>query len=162
MQHFDFRDGDPGMGCLGSIQSQGARVGPASNYEPLLTRCLTKLRPAQQPRREYGSCIRKGLLSFWRYPGGLAGVEIPLSGRIVALADVYDALTTKRIYKPAFSHEKAAEMIRDGRALHFDPDIVDAFEVNQERFAAILDEFAHRDGQEIQAIAERQAALVLS
>ena len=89
-------------------------------------------------------------------------MEIPLSGRIVALADVYDALTTKRIYKPAFSHEKAAEMIRDGRALHFDPDIVDAFEVNQERFAAILDEFAHRDGQEIQAIAERQAALVLS
>ena len=95
------------------------------------------------------------------YPNGLAGENIPLCARIVALADVYDALTTKRVYKPAFSHDMAAGIIREGRGRHFDPDIVDAFEANQERFVAILDELAQRDEQEAQAIAERQAALVL-
>jgi len=95
------------------------------------------------------------------YPNGLAGEEIPLCGRIVALADVYDALTTKRVYKPAFSHEKAAAIIREGRSRHFDPDIVDAFEANEARFIAIWNELAEREEQEAQAIAERQAALVL-
>ncbi|MGO9111476.1 MAG: HD domain-containing phosphohydrolase [Thermoguttaceae bacterium] len=95
------------------------------------------------------------------YPNGLAGEEIPLCGRIVALADVYDALTTKRVYKPAFSHEKAAAIIREGRSRHFDPDIVDAFEANEARFVAIWNELAEREEQEAQAIAQRQAALVL-
>ncbi|PQO39712.1 response regulator [Bremerella cremea] len=61
------------------------------------------------------------------YPYGLAGEEIPLCGRIVAVADVYDALTTARVYKEAFSHEKARSIIREGAGKHFDPDIVDAF-----------------------------------
>ena len=61
------------------------------------------------------------------YPAGLCGEEIPLSGRITALADVYDALTTKRVYKDTFSHEKAKSIILEGRGSHFDPDIVDAF-----------------------------------
>ena len=61
------------------------------------------------------------------YPHGLKGEEIPLCGRIVAVADVYDALTTARVYKEAFSHEKAREIIREGSGSHFDPDIVDAF-----------------------------------
>jgi putative two-component system response regulator len=95
------------------------------------------------------------------YPDGLAGEDIPLCSRIVALADVYDALTTKRVYKPAFSHEKAAAIIREGRGSHFDPDIVDAFEAIQERFVAIWHELAQREEQETQVIAERQAALVL-
>lgn len=61
------------------------------------------------------------------YPAGLSGDEIPLAGRLMAIADVYDALITKRVYKPAFTHEKALEIIKEGRGSHFDPDIVDAF-----------------------------------
>jgi putative two-component system response regulator len=61
------------------------------------------------------------------YPQGLAGDDIPVSGRLMALADVYDALTSKRVYKAAFTHEKAAEIIREERGKHFDPEIVDAF-----------------------------------
>lgn len=61
------------------------------------------------------------------YPHGLAGDAIPLSARIMAVADVYDALTCKRPYKAPFPHEQAVEIIRQGRGTHFDADIVDAF-----------------------------------
>ena len=61
------------------------------------------------------------------YPEGLAGQQIPLAARIVALADVYDALMSKRVYKPAFMPEVAKQMIIDERGEHFDPAIVDAF-----------------------------------
>jgi len=61
------------------------------------------------------------------YPHGLSGEAIPLSGRIIALVDVYDALTSKRVYKEAFTHLKSREIIVDGRGKHFDPIIVDAF-----------------------------------
>lgn len=61
------------------------------------------------------------------YPYGLKGEEIPLSGRILALGDVYDALTSKRCYKEAFSQEKTRAIILEGRGTHFDPDIVDVF-----------------------------------
>lgn len=61
------------------------------------------------------------------YPNGLAGEAIPLSGRLMALADVYDALRSPRVYKPGFSHEKAMSIIVDGKGAHFDPDIVEAF-----------------------------------
>ena len=71
------------------------------------------------------------------YPFGLAGEMIPLSARIVALADVYDALTTRRVYKPAVSHDKAAEVIRDGSGTHFDPKVIDAFLAVQDRFRAV-------------------------
>ncbi|AFA48536.1 response regulator [Acetobacterium woodii] len=67
------------------------------------------------------------------YPDGLAGDEIPIAGRVMAIADVYDALISKRIYKPSFTHKKAVEIINEGRGLHFDPIMVDAFgEVNEE------------------------------
>lgn len=75
------------------------------------------------------------------YPRGLSGETIPLSARLMALADVYDALISKRVYKPAFSHEKARTIILEGRGLHFDPAVVDAFlEVESEvcRIAARL------------------------
>jgi putative two-component system response regulator len=62
------------------------------------------------------------------YPSGLVGHQIPLCGRLVAVADVYDALTSKRIYKEAMSHERAMEIVKHGRGTHFDPDVVDAFE----------------------------------
>lgn len=61
------------------------------------------------------------------YPFGLSGEEIPLAARIVALADVYDALTTRRIYKDAISHEEASSIIVAAKGKHFDPDVVDAF-----------------------------------
>jgi putative two-component system response regulator len=61
------------------------------------------------------------------YPQGLKAEEIPLSGRLMALADVYDALISKRVYKPPMPHEKAVEIISEGKGKHFDPDVVDAF-----------------------------------
>jgi putative two-component system response regulator len=61
------------------------------------------------------------------YPRGLRGEDIPFSGRLMALADVYDALISKRVYKPPQPHEKAVAIIRAGRGVHFDPDLVDAF-----------------------------------
>ncbi|HOV91087.1 MAG TPA: two-component system response regulator [Syntrophorhabdaceae bacterium] len=61
------------------------------------------------------------------YPEGLAGDDIPISARLMAVADVYDALISKRIYKPAFPHEQAVEIIKSGYGIHFDPDVVDAF-----------------------------------
>jgi putative two-component system response regulator len=71
------------------------------------------------------------------YPRGLAGEEIPLCGRIVSVADVYDALTTKRVYKPAFSHEQARNIILNGSGSDFDPDVVDAFLAREHEFTAI-------------------------
>jgi putative two-component system response regulator len=61
------------------------------------------------------------------YPLGLVGEQIPLCGRIVAVADVYDALTSRRVYKGASSHEAAREIIIKERGSHFDPEVVDAF-----------------------------------
>lgn len=71
------------------------------------------------------------------YPFGIAGTEIPLSARIVALADFYDAVTSKRVYKDAMTHEEASELIRKLHGSHFDPDIADAFFDNEAEFNAI-------------------------
>ena len=76
------------------------------------------------------------------YPQGLKAQEIPLSGRLMAVADVYDALISKRVYKEGFTHEKAAEMILEMRGTKFDPLIVDAFEAELENFQRIADEFS--------------------
>ncbi|RMF41672.1 MAG: response regulator [Planctomycetota bacterium] len=71
------------------------------------------------------------------YPHGLRGTEIPLCGRIVALADVYDALTTKRVYKDAMPHQQARKIIVESRGTHFDPDIVDAFLRQEDAFQEV-------------------------
>jgi len=71
------------------------------------------------------------------YPQGLKGEDIPLGGRLMALADVYDALVTKRVYKDAMTHEEACQIILDGRGSHFDPDMVDAFEQSRHEFMKI-------------------------
>jgi response regulator RpfG family c-di-GMP phosphodiesterase len=76
------------------------------------------------------------------YPKGLAGDAIPISARLMALADVYDALISRRVYKPPFSHEKAVSIIREGRGTHFDPDVTDAFLSIQESFRQIAQQFA--------------------
>jgi putative two-component system response regulator len=71
------------------------------------------------------------------YPNGLAGEEIPLVARILALGDVYDALTSKRCYKEAFSHEKSRDIIIADSGTHFDPDVVGAFLEAEEEFRRI-------------------------
>lgn len=96
------------------------------------------------------------------YPDGLVGESIPLCGRIVALADVYDALTTKRVYKPAFSHETAREIIVQEMVTHFDPSVVEAFFHNEDLFVAIRDQYAAREEKEAAAMAETQEAFALS
>lgn len=73
------------------------------------------------------------------YPQGLRGESIPLSARIMALADVYDALRSKRVYKEAFSHEKSAGIIREGWGSHFDPVLTDLFLRHQEEFRAMYE-----------------------
>lgn len=68
------------------------------------------------------------------YPEGLKGDDIPISGRLMAVGDVYDALICRRVYKEGMPHEKAVGIIVEGSGSHFDPDMVDAF-------AEISDEF---------------------
>jgi len=75
------------------------------------------------------------------YPDHLAGEQIPLSARLMAVADVYDALISRRVYKPAFTHRQALDVMRKGRGTHFDPDVLDAFFEIEDQFAAIAGEF---------------------
>lgn len=79
------------------------------------------------------------------YPQGLRGNETPMAGRLMALADVYDALISKRRYKPAFSHKVAVSIITKGREKHFDPNVVDAFLERQDDFQKIARQFADAD-----------------
>ena len=81
------------------------------------------------------------------YPQGLAGEAIPLSARLMAVADVYDALISRRVYKNSVPHEQAVAIIQEGRGVHFDPDITDAFVELQESFRAIAARFADSDDE---------------
>jgi putative two-component system response regulator len=78
------------------------------------------------------------------YPSGLAGDAIPVSGRIVAVADVYDALTSKRVYKDAFPHELARSVLVRDRGTHFDPAVVDAFHACENALIAAAQDHAER------------------
>ena len=75
------------------------------------------------------------------YPDGLSADDIPISARLMAVADVFDALISQRVYKAGFSHEKAREIIAEGRAKHFDPDITDEFLNGFCDFVAIADSY---------------------
>ena len=79
------------------------------------------------------------------YPQGLAGDAIPISARLMAVADVYDALISRRVYKPGMSHEEAVDIIRQGGGWHFDPDVCDAFLSAAEQFKAIAERFSDSD-----------------
>ncbi len=79
------------------------------------------------------------------YPQGLAGDAIPIPARLMALADVYDALISRRVYKTGMSHEQAAAIIVEGRGKHFDPDVVDAFLSLGEAFQDIARRYADSD-----------------
>jgi HD-GYP domain-containing protein (c-di-GMP phosphodiesterase class II) len=75
------------------------------------------------------------------YPVGLSGAEIPLAARVVAVADVYDALRTRRVYKEALPHDECVRIIREDAGTHFDPDLVDVFLSIQQQFREISERF---------------------
>lgn len=75
------------------------------------------------------------------YPVGLKGEEIPIFSRIVAVADVFDALTSQRPYKQAWTLEAAADFLRDGSGTHFDPACVDAFLLVWDEAMAVRERF---------------------
>ncbi|HXP97782.1 MAG TPA: two-component system response regulator [Telmatospirillum sp.] len=79
------------------------------------------------------------------YPEGIEGDHIPVSARLMAVADVYDALISRRVYKDGMPHEKAVGVIREGRGSHFDPDIVDAFLALETEFLAIAARYSDGD-----------------
>ncbi|NHQ94046.1 response regulator [Janthinobacterium lividum] len=79
------------------------------------------------------------------YPEGLAGDDIPISARLMAVADVYDALISRRVYKEGMPHEKAVAIMIDGRGKHFDPDILDAFLALQDQFRGVAARFQDSD-----------------
>jgi HD-GYP domain-containing protein (c-di-GMP phosphodiesterase class II) len=97
---------------------------------------------------EFLACAKEIALSHhekWDgsgYPAGLAGNSIPISARLMAVADVYDALTSRRVYKDAMGHDEAIAIIMEGRAKHFDPDVVDAFAAITGEFRDIADRYA--------------------
>lgn len=107
----------------------------------------------------YGGAVRQSFLQFGKemayshhehwdgggYPEGLRGEAIPLSGRIMAIADVYDALICRRRYKPSFTHEEAVALIEQGGGSHFDPLLTEVFLERQEVFRRIAREFPDRD-----------------
>jgi len=81
------------------------------------------------------------------YPEGLSGEDIPLPARLMAIADVYDALISKRVYKPAFSHEKAIDIITEGKGSHFEPLLVDCFLNIVDDFNQVAQDFADKEDE---------------
>ncbi len=91
----------------------------------------------------FGIEIAEGHHERWDgggYPRGLAGEEIPLVARIVALADVYDALRSRRVYKEGMGHAEARKIIVEGKGLHFDPQMVEAFLSSEDQFQKIREQ----------------------
>ena len=80
------------------------------------------------------------------YPDGLAGECIPISARLMALADVFDALISVRVYKPAMTYEEAQDIILQGRGTHFDPEVTDAFLATFDQFCEVATRFGEAEG----------------
>jgi putative two-component system response regulator len=94
------------------------------------------------------------------YPQGLAGEAIPLPARLMAVVDVYDSLTRRRIHTAARSHEAALDVMIEGREVHFDPDLLDAFLQAMDRIRAVADRFPDTDAdlaRIVQGVRERKA-----
>ncbi len=117
-----------------SVQRGQAQIG---EIDPATLRALDFLEISKQ--------IAGGHHEKWNgsgYPLGLSGDSIPLPARLMAIADVFDALMSKRHYKKAFSFEDTVQLIVDGRSQHFDPDIVDAFLMIKNKFLDIANQYA--------------------
>ena len=120
----------------------------ADEFEVMKIHTVLGAQTLEAVRNEYpknafiniGIAIAKSHHERWDgggYPNGISGEDIPLSARIMALADVYDALRSTRCYKPAFAHEKTTAIIHEGSGLHFDPSVVEAFEELEEKFKEV-------------------------
>jgi len=99
----------------------------------------------EMPFLKYAKEIAYGHQEKWDgsgYPEGLSGDDIPISARLMAVADVYDALISRRVYKEGMPHEKAVQIITESKSTHFDPDVVDAFLELQEEFKTIAGRYA--------------------
>ncbi len=94
------------------------------------------------------------------YPEGLAGEAIPLSARLMAVADVYDALVSRRVYKTAMTHDQAAEIMVAARGKHFDPDVTDAFVALKEAFQVIAQRLGDQDEQLAELEARKKLAAI--
>lgn len=95
------------------------------------------------------------------YPQGLAGDAIPIAARLMAVADVYDALICRRVYKEPMSHEAAVKIMLGGRGTHFDPDMLDAFIAIQAEFIAIAQRFIDSDADlEKKMLSKKQAPVL--
>ena len=97
------------------------------------------------PFLQYAKEIAYGHHEKWDgsgYPQGLSGEDIPISARLMAVADVYDALISRRVYKEGMPHEQAVQIILDGKGTHFDPHIIEAFVVLHETFKEIASTFS--------------------
>ena len=96
----------------------------------------------------FAKCIALSHQEKWDgsgYPQGLSGDDIPIAARLMAVADVYDALISRRIYKSSMPHEQAVQIMIEGRNNHFDPDMLDAFLSIQEEFKTIAKQFSDTD-----------------
>ena len=80
------------------------------------------------------------------YPTGISGTDIPLSARVMAVADVFDALVSERVYKPAYPIEKAIDIIKNDAGTHFDPEVVEAFLQAEEQIRKVEEEFRTKKG----------------
>ncbi|MFH0995883.1 MAG: HD domain-containing phosphohydrolase [Pseudomonadota bacterium] len=120
----------------------------AEEFEVMKTHAMIGANTLQAARKKYpknafinmGIAIARSHHEKWDgsgYPDGLVGEDIPLSARIMAVSDVYDALRSKRPYKPAFTHEKSCEIIMEGAGRHFDPAVIHAFTAVEAEFADI-------------------------
>jgi HD-GYP domain-containing protein (c-di-GMP phosphodiesterase class II) len=141
------------VGIPDSILLKPGRLDPAE-FEIMKTHATLGYEAIEKAERQLGisvdflACAKEIALNHhekWDgsgYPAGLAGTKIPVSARLMAVADVYDALTTRRVYKEAMSHEEAITIILDGRGRHFDPTVVDAFAEMTEQFREIAIRYA--------------------
>ena len=135
------------VGISDNILLKPGKLTPAE-FEIMKTHTIIGADTLQTARSKYplnvfinmGMAIARSHHERWDgsgYPDGLAGEEIPLTARIMAIADVYDALRSKRPYKPAFTHEKSCQIIWEGSGRHFDPALIAAFTLVEPAFANI-------------------------
>ena len=94
------------------------------------------------------------------YPQGLCGEQIPVSARLMALADVYDALISERDYAPTYGHQEAINIVRESKGTHFDPDIVDAFLAVTDQFDAIAKRYREPSLESINADVIRETSAI--
>lgn len=137
------------IGKIGIPDSILLKPGPLTpaEWEVMKTHAMIGAKILDSPSSRYLEAGRIIALSHhekWDgsgYPRGLAGEDIPLHGRICAVADVFDALTTRRPYKQAYSNDRALEILREGRGSHFDPRLFDLFLAHLDEFLVIQERF---------------------